>query len=415
MPDTPNETRLNMSARLIRQAPEILRRWDQRVRAHVPASRDQQPLVLQNNLGLLLGEVARALSPTGEPDTLIVGLTLSQAHGRDRASIAEYSIAEVFLEYRVLRQTILEVLDEVGLLAPEEREIINNALEHATHEAVSVFSTTHQDEQRELLEGCRRLAEELRAAYERERRITQVLQRPLLLQIDEDAIPGLSLATLYEPALDEAEVGGDFYDVLALPNGHTALVLGDTCGKGLEAAAHNTHVKDVLRAFLREEPRHPGAALSRVNRAVYDTFALETSTLPGTFIVLLLAVLDPASGDLVVASAGAEPLVILRASGEPEVLERPELPLGIEPEVTYRDTRLRLEAGDTLVMVTDGITEARQDRGELLGHPGMVRLAQEALQAPSLHEAGRRILEGARAYGGGSLRDDACLVLARRR
>src|SRR5690242_11955970 len=93
------------AARLQQQVPEILRRWDQRVRSEIPAAREQQPLILQNNLGLLLGEVARALSPTGEPTTLIEGLTLSQDHGGHRAGLAEYSLAEMFLEYRLLRQT----------------------------------------------------------------------------------------------------------------------------------------------------------------------------------------------------------------------------------------------------------------------------------------------------------------------
>src|SRR4051794_27668375 len=99
------------AALLIRQAPEILRRWDRRVGAEIPASRAQKPLVLRNNLGGLLIEVGRALSPTGQPPETIEGLNLSQDHGGHRAMLAEYSLAEVFLEYRLLRQTVLEVLD----------------------------------------------------------------------------------------------------------------------------------------------------------------------------------------------------------------------------------------------------------------------------------------------------------------
>src|SRR5437660_1778730 len=87
------------AALLLQQAPEI------------PASREQQPLVLQNNLGPLLIEVARALSPTGQAPVTIEGLTLSQDHGDHRAMLVEYSMGEMFLEYRLLRQTVLEVLD----------------------------------------------------------------------------------------------------------------------------------------------------------------------------------------------------------------------------------------------------------------------------------------------------------------
>jgi serine phosphatase RsbU (regulator of sigma subunit) len=403
------------AARLLEQAGEILRRWDQRVRAEIPASREQQPLVLHNNLGQLLGQVARALSPTDEGDTTVAGLTLSQEHGGHRAELPAYSLGEVFLEYRLLRQTILEVLAEGLLLSPAEREVITDGLERAMQEAVGRFAEVQQEAERERGQKSRRQAEELRAAYDRERRIAQVLQHPLLLQIAENAVPGLSLATFYEPALAEAEVGGDFYDVLALPEGLTALVVGDTCGKGLAAAAHNTQVKDVLRAFLREAPRHPGETLSRVNKAVCNSLTIVDSAPHEAFIVLLLVVLDPASGEAVFASAGAEPLVIVRANGAAEVLQRPALPLGVLEEMEYEDSPLHLERGDTLVMVTDGITEARKGRGELLGHPGMVALVRESLRGRTLHEAGRHVLAGAHAFAGGALRDDACLVLARRR
>src|SRR5207244_11424351 len=83
------------AALLLKQAPEILRRWDRRVRRKIPASRAQQPLVLQNNLGPLLVELARALFPTGQPEATIEGLTLSQDHGGHRAALAEYSLGEV--------------------------------------------------------------------------------------------------------------------------------------------------------------------------------------------------------------------------------------------------------------------------------------------------------------------------------
>ena len=89
---------LKVAACLIEQAPEILHRWERRVRAEIPGSRAQLPLALRNNLGPLLIEVARALCPTGEQPTLIAGLTLSQDHGSHRAKLVEYRIGEVFLE-----------------------------------------------------------------------------------------------------------------------------------------------------------------------------------------------------------------------------------------------------------------------------------------------------------------------------
>jgi serine phosphatase RsbU (regulator of sigma subunit) len=401
------------TTRLLKHAPEILRRWERRVRSEVPASQEQQGLVLRNNLHRLLAEVAGALIPAALPEELIAGLTVSQDHGGQRALLAAYSLADVFLEYRLLRKTVLEVLDEEAPLSAGERDLLTDALEKAMQDAGTRYALVQHDAERQRGDEARRIAAELRTAYERERRIAEVLQRPLLLKVAEDAVPGLSLATFYEPARAEAEVGGDFFDVFALPDGQVALVVGDACGKGLEAAAHNTYVKDVLRAFLREDPGHPGSALSRLNRAVCDTLEAVDRTYE-TFIVVALLVVDPLSGKAVFTSAGAEPLLVVRASGQAEVVERPALPLGILLQELYEDTPLHLEPGDTALLVTDGITEARSG-GDLLGYAGMVQLAQQSLQAPSLHEAGQAMLAGARAFAHGSLSDDACLILACRR
>jgi serine phosphatase RsbU (regulator of sigma subunit) len=402
------------AALLLKQGPEILRRWDRRVRRKIPASRGQQPLVLQNNLGPLLVEVARVLSPTGQPEATIEGLTLSQDHGGQRAGLAEYSLGEVFLEYRLLRQTVLEVLDEERSLPPEEREVINDALERAMQDAVSRFALVHQDAERERGDEARRMAAELRAAYERERRIAHVLQRPLLPSVAQDMVAGLFMAACYEPAWDEADVGGDFLDVFTLTDGQVALVVGDASGKGVEAAAHNTHVKDVLRAFLREDPRHPGSVLARVNTVLCDTLEAMVPVDLETFIVLALLVLDPLSGEGVYTSAGAEPLLIVRSGGEAVVVEQPALPLGVEPETLYPETRVHLQRGDTALLLTDGITEARNG-SEFFGYPGLIQLALQALQAPSLQAGAQAILAGVRAFARGSLSDDACLLLARRR
>ena len=192
-------------------------------------------------------------------------------------------------------------------------------------------------------------------------------------------------------------MGGDFLDIFPLPNGQVALVVGDASGKGVEAAAHNTHVKDVLRAFLREDPGRPGAVLARVNRAVCDTLhTLDPADLE-TFIVMALLVVDPLTGEALYASAGAEPLLVVRSGGEAEAVARPALPLGIELETRYEETPVRLEPGDTAAA------------GHGWDHRGpprrrAARLSREwrssrrqSLQAPSLQEAGQAILAGARA------------------
>jgi serine phosphatase RsbU (regulator of sigma subunit) len=261
----------------------------------------------------------------------------------------------------------------------------------------------------------KRAHDALQAALDRERRITEALQAPLRLELREDAFPGLPLAALYEPAWAEAEVGGDFFDAFALPQGRVALVVADASGKGLSAAARTIQVKDVIRAFSREYPHSPAAIVARLNDFVCDTRRFDDQGEEG-FVCLCLAILDPRTGEGSLVTAGCEPPLVLRVGGGPaEELGVPGLPLGVEPRQTYQAPPLRLAPGDTLLMATDGITEARSPRREYLGYEGMVALAEGAVAAaPTLRHLGRAILDGARSFGGGFLRDDACLLLARR-
>ena len=262
----------------------------------------------------------------------------------------------------------------------------------------------------------------LQAAFERERRITEALQRPLLLEIAEKAFPGLAVATRYEAALAEASVGGDFFDAFALPGGQIALVIADVSGKGLSAAARAIQVRDVVRAFARETPADPARALSRLNDFVCDTRHLDEPQGAEGFVCLALATLDPASGAGRVASAGCEPPLIVRAAaagGATNVLEIHGLPLGIEPGEGYHALPFSLALGDTLLLCTDGLTEARRGR-EFLGYEGMTEIAARALKAQSttceepLRDAARAIVEAARDFARGVLTDDTCLLLARR-
>ena len=107
---------------------------------------------------------------------------------------------------------------------------------------------------------------------------------------------------------------------------------------------------------------------------------------------------------------------MVRSGGEVDTITRPAPALGMVLETRYAETPVRLEPGDTVVLVTDGMTEARGGRGSaLLGLEGVAQLAQASLQTASLQDAGQAIMAGARAFAGGALSDDACMILARRR
>jgi serine phosphatase RsbU (regulator of sigma subunit) len=109
--------------------------------------------------------------------------------------------------------------------------------------------------------------------------------------------------------------------------------------------------------------------------------------------------------------------LIVRANrGGAYAVESPGLPLGIQPDEGYRSVPFSLAPGDTLLLCTDGLTEARRGR-EFLGYEGLTELAGRVLNDTAsgpLRQAARAILEGARAFARGVLKDDACLLLARR-
>jgi sigma-B regulation protein RsbU (phosphoserine phosphatase) len=266
------------------------------------------------------------------------------------------------------------------------------------------------------------LLREVQGRLERERRITDTLQRALIHDIDEHAFPALTVASRYEAAWSEAEVGGDLFDAFALPDGRVALAVADASGKGLEAAARVGQVKYALRAYARESDGDPAAILARLNDLLCDAAGgAPGDGFGGSFVALSLAVYDPATGAAALATAGSEPPLILRCgdgtSRTTEAVEGGGAPLGILPGADYAATAHTLVPGDVLLLYTDGLTEARQGRGALLGPEGLAALALGAScpdWSGDQRALGSALLEGARAFGGGTLRDDACLLLARR-
>lgn len=267
----------------------------------------------------------------------------------------------------------------------------------------------------------KRHEEELRSSLERERSIAQVLQRPLTLMPEPDAFSGLTLATYYQPASNEADAGGDFFDAFELSRGRICLAVADASGKGLQAAARAIQVKEVLRAFTREYPHSPAHIAARINDYIHESQRLDTDATAGElFVTLIMAVLDPHTGEAAVVSAGAEPALLLRDSGKVESVEAPQglagMPLGIQGGAMYHAVPLRLGHGDTIILTTDGITEARQDRAHFLGLDGLAQLAREAgaSTGSSLPLILDSILEGARRFANNQFRDDVCLLMVRR-
>ena len=172
------------------------------------------------------------------------------------------------------------------------------------------------------------------------------------------------LAAVLEPA---REVGGDLYDVFDV-DGRLHVVVADVSDKGVPAALFMARAKAVVRllATLLRGPDgaapDPAETLRRVN------VELARDNPHCMFVTLFLGVLDPARGQLAFVSAGHPMPLVVGAAGPVRVLDGPKgKPLGIREDLGYAAGQLAFERGDTLLVVTDGITEAVNDGGELFG------------------------------------------------
>jgi serine phosphatase RsbU (regulator of sigma subunit)/anti-sigma regulatory factor (Ser/Thr protein kinase) len=207
--------------------------------------------------------------------------------------------------------------------------------------------------------------------FEREHRIAETLQRSLLPE-RLPSIPGVGVAARYLPAASEAEVGGDWYDVIPIPGGSVGLVMGDVAGKGLAAASMVGRLRSALRAYALEG-HDPPTVVERLNRLVF-------TELEGSEMATLLYVLfDPADGSLRWVNAGHLPPLLVVGEGLAHYLEGGRsVPLGVMPFPNFEEVSLNLEAGGNILMFTDGLVEVPGDHID----DGLAQLAEVVRTGP---------------------------------
>ncbi|MFJ8545297.1 SpoIIE family protein phosphatase [Streptomyces sp. NPDC093586] len=232
--------------------------------------------------------------------------------------------------------------------------------------------------------------------YRHERDTALALQRSLLPR-RAPGRAGLEIATRYRPADDTSEIGGDWYDVLPLADGGTALVIGDVMGSGVTAAAAMGQLRTATRT-LSHLGLPPADVLYGLDRLAED---LESPFATCTYLTC-----RPDSGTCEFASAGHLPPVVVRPDGAAELIDPPPgPPLGIG-DSTFTTHRLALTAGSRLLLYTDGLVETRtdaiDDRLQLL-----LKLLTKAPQ--DLEDTCDLLLDQMRHPGS---RDDAALLLA---
>jgi serine phosphatase RsbU (regulator of sigma subunit)/FixJ family two-component response regulator len=240
--------------------------------------------------------------------------------------------------------------------------------------------------------------------YEHEHAASETLQRALLPELG--AVPGLEVGRFYGAATVETLVGGDFFDVFEVEPGRIVFSIGDVSGKGLGAASVTSLVKSVLRALAFEG--HSAATLMGRSNAVISRF-----TDVQTFTTGFYGYLDAETGDLEYCNAGHPSPVIVGPRGL-RLLEIGGPILGALAGAVYRCGQSRIEPDESIVLYTDGLTEARSPEGDFYGEDRLSSfLAANAGTAPQA--LATRLFEEVWDFSGGKLRDDIAVLVLKAR
>lgn len=313
-----------------------------------------------------------------------------------------------------VREVALDIVRKDGTRLPV---LLNAAVDREPHGVaqvvrIAVFEATERRRyEQELLvatEAAKAALQESEVAEQRSRTLVDTLQSTLIpgrLPV----IVGCELEGAYRPAGDGTEVGGDFYDAFEV-HGDCWIVLGDVSGKGVEAAVVTALVRNAARALvlsLLEHRREPGEIIRLLDQLVshHDTQRFCTA-------VLMRLRRREGSWLLTYASGGHPPPLLRTADGATSFLEATGPPLGllvdIEADLEVEQNERLLDAGDSVLLYTDGVTEARRGN-ELYGD---VRLLQATSTARNAHEMVTTVLDDVLDFSDGSPRDDiACLAL----
>lgn len=216
-------------------------------------------------------------------------------------------------------------------------------------------------------------------------------------------IEGFKIAAISTPA---KEVGGDFYDFIEMGEGKLGLVVGDVTGKSVSGALVMSSSRSVFR-MLSEEQLRVGDIMIRANRRI------KKDVTSGMFVALLYAVLDGKERRVSLCSAGqTQPIHISAETGEATLVqtEGDTFPLGILEEADYKETRIQMASGDKVILYTDGIVEAMNEKDEIFGFE---RLLEVVKDAKSLDADGllREIIGNVNGFVGSAAQHDDLTVI----
>jgi len=289
-------------------------------------------------------------------------------------------------------------------LASRERTV--GALTLARSDATNPYSPEDLVLAEELARRAATAIENARLFGE-QHHIARTLQDNLLPR-ELPVIPGLDLGARYNAAGRGTEVGGDFYDAFELANGQWALVIGDVCGQGAEAAGVTALARHTLRAIATID-QTPSEILHRLNDL------LLSQDIGRRFITVALAIVhvDEDGVALTIAQGGHPDPIVCRADGSVQLIsESRGTVLGVLPNPSLRSASVRLGEGDTLVLYTDGVTEVRHE-GEQFGVERLCEVVSSSADTDA-DALAQRIVEASIAFSRADITPDDIAVFTAR-
>ena len=250
----------------------------------------------------------------------------------------------------------------------------------------------------------RKKAEEARLQAETEARTARNIQMNFLPGSD-PVVPGYAIAGKSIPALN---VGGDYYDFIRLDEHRIAVGLGDVSGHGLSSALVMANLQATIRSQASFDP-DPARCLERANKLLYH------STDSHTFVSLFYGMLDTTRHTLAYANAGQNWPMIFSPAGAPRRLARHGLVLGVREDSAYEEEEINIEAGDVLILFSDGVIEAMNVNREQFGDERLIDTVRRAANS-SAKGAIDAIISAVTAHAGkASQADDMTVVVLERK
>lgn len=230
---------------------------------------------------------------------------------------------------------------------------------------------------------------------QRAREIQQSLLPKFIPQVS-----GFEIEGAWEPA---RVVGGDYYDVIRLSESRVAICIADVVGKSVSAALLMASVQATVRAFA-PDAESPASLCTRVNSVLCNNIA------SGKFVTMFYGVLDADKGTFEYSNAGHLYPVVVNGGAKSRQLNDGGALLGVLPDWKYTDSTIQLNAGDRLLLFTDGITEAASAGGEEFGEERVATIAERhALR--SAGEIKNQLLADVKEFCDSQLQDDATLIV----